>query len=187
MGASASASRALAGQSARSGLRAREDAADEDVDRPREPLIVGAGHDLVPCGVDAGILVRRSAVDRLGDGPSGAPGSEPWQGDQPAVVADPMKLEDFTNEPGADEPFTGLAAETEMGHVQLKVTDAELKAIEPCSSSPTGSAPTEENPSPRTPRTSSASTCCCPRRRTCAHWPSGSPRPTIPTHSRRTC
>jgi catechol-2,3-dioxygenase len=54
-----------------------------------------------------------------------------WQGDQPAVVADPMKLEDFTNEPGADEPFTGLPAGTEMGHVQLKVTDAELKATEP--------------------------------------------------------
>jgi catechol 2,3-dioxygenase len=54
-----------------------------------------------------------------------------WQGDQPAVVLDPMKLEDFTNEPGADEPFTGLPAGTEMGHVQLKVTDAELKATEP--------------------------------------------------------
>ncbi len=54
-----------------------------------------------------------------------------WQGDQPAVVADPMKLEDFTAEPGADEPFTGLPVGTEMGHVQLKVTDAELKATEP--------------------------------------------------------
>jgi catechol 2,3-dioxygenase len=54
-----------------------------------------------------------------------------WQGDRPAIVADPMKLEDFTNAPGADEPFTGLPAGTEMGHVQLKVTDAELKATEP--------------------------------------------------------
>ncbi|WNV85626.1 VOC family protein [Umezawaea sp. Da 62-37] len=54
-----------------------------------------------------------------------------WQGDQPAVVADPLRLEDFAAEPGADEPFTGLPAGTEMGHVQLKVTDAELKATEP--------------------------------------------------------
>jgi catechol 2,3-dioxygenase len=54
-----------------------------------------------------------------------------WQGDQPAVVLDPLKLEDFAAEPGADEPFEGLPAGTEMGHVQLKVTDAELRASEP--------------------------------------------------------
>jgi catechol 2,3-dioxygenase len=42
-----------------------------------------------------------------------------------------MKPADFTGEPGADEPFTGLPPGTEMGHVQLKVTDAELKATEP--------------------------------------------------------
>jgi catechol 2,3-dioxygenase len=54
-----------------------------------------------------------------------------WQGDQPAVVLDPLKLADFAAEPGADEPFEGLPAGTEMGHVQLKVTDAELKATEP--------------------------------------------------------
>jgi catechol 2,3-dioxygenase len=54
-----------------------------------------------------------------------------WQGGRPAVVADPMKLQDFADEPGADEPFTGLPAGTGMGHVQLKVTDAELKATEP--------------------------------------------------------
>ncbi|MEV7099813.1 VOC family protein [Amycolatopsis sp. NPDC051045] len=54
-----------------------------------------------------------------------------WQGDRPAVVADPMEMADFTDEPGADEPFTGLPAGTEMGHVQLKVTDAELEATEP--------------------------------------------------------
>lgn len=54
-----------------------------------------------------------------------------WQGDQPAVVLDPLTLDDFTNSPGADEPFTGLPAGTEMGHVQLKVTDAELRTTEP--------------------------------------------------------
>jgi catechol 2,3-dioxygenase len=54
-----------------------------------------------------------------------------WQGDRPAVVADPMEMADFTDEPGADEPFTELPAGTEMGHVQLKVTDAELEATEP--------------------------------------------------------
>src|SRR5205823_6162701 len=53
---------------ARSGRRAREDAADEDVDRPGEPLLAGAGHDLLAGGVDAGVLFRRGAVDRLGDG-----------------------------------------------------------------------------------------------------------------------
>ncbi|MBE8522519.1 VOC family protein [Amycolatopsis sp. H6(2020)] len=54
-----------------------------------------------------------------------------WQGDRPAVVADPMEMADFSDEPGADEPFTGLPAGTEMGHVQLKVTDAELEGTEP--------------------------------------------------------
>jgi catechol 2,3-dioxygenase len=54
-----------------------------------------------------------------------------WQGDQPAVVADRLGLEDFAAEPGADEPFEGLPEGTRMGHVQLKVTDAELKATEP--------------------------------------------------------
>lgn len=54
-----------------------------------------------------------------------------WEGSRPAVVADPMQPEDFAVEAGADEPFTGLPAGTEMGHVQLKVTDAELKATEP--------------------------------------------------------
>ncbi|WP_410606168.1 VOC family protein [Amycolatopsis sp. lyj-109] len=58
---------------------------------------------------------------------------EEWrrQGGRPAVVADPLKPEDFTDEPGADEPYAGLPAGTEMGHVQLKVTDAELEATEP--------------------------------------------------------
>jgi len=54
-----------------------------------------------------------------------------WQDGRPAVVADPLRLGDFAAEPGADEPFTGLPAGTEMGHVQLKVTDAGLKATEP--------------------------------------------------------
>ena len=50
-----------------------------------------------------------------------------WQGDSPAVVAEPLTLADFAT----DEPFTGLPAGTVMGHVQLKVTDAELKLTEP--------------------------------------------------------
>ncbi|PRY39753.1 VOC family protein [Umezawaea tangerina] len=54
-----------------------------------------------------------------------------WQGDQPAVVAEPLQLGDFAGEAGADEPFTGLPRGTGMGHVQLKVTDAALKASEP--------------------------------------------------------
>jgi catechol 2,3-dioxygenase len=54
-----------------------------------------------------------------------------WHGDRPAVVADPLEPADFAAEPGADEPFDGLPAGTEMGHVQLKVTDAELRNTEP--------------------------------------------------------
>lgn len=54
-----------------------------------------------------------------------------WQNGQPVVVADPLDLRHFTDEPGANLPFDGLPAETEMGHVQLKVTDAELVATEP--------------------------------------------------------
>ncbi|MEU9190160.1 VOC family protein [Streptomyces sp. NPDC048484] len=54
-----------------------------------------------------------------------------WQGESPAVVAERLTMEDFTGEPGADAPFEGLPAGTEMGHVQLKVTDAELQDSEP--------------------------------------------------------
>lgn len=54
-----------------------------------------------------------------------------WQNGQPVVVADSLELRHFTDEPGADLPFDVLPAETEMGHVQLKVTDAELAATEP--------------------------------------------------------
>jgi catechol 2,3-dioxygenase len=54
-----------------------------------------------------------------------------WQGNQPAVVATPLTLEDFDAEHDANEPFTGLPAGTRMGHVQLKVTDVELTATEP--------------------------------------------------------
>ncbi|MER5434310.1 hypothetical protein [Streptomyces sp. NPDC002588] len=42
-----------------------------------------------------------------------------------------MTLQDFTGETGADAPFAGLPAGTEMSHVQLKVTDAELQDSEP--------------------------------------------------------
>jgi catechol 2,3-dioxygenase len=54
-----------------------------------------------------------------------------WQNGQPVVVADPLDLQHFAGEPGADLPFAGLPTETEMGHVQLKVTDQELAATEP--------------------------------------------------------
>ncbi|WP_328685995.1 hypothetical protein OG226_48855 [Streptomyces sp. NBC_01261] len=53
------------------------------------------------------------------------------QGESPAVVAERLTLEDFTGEPGADAPFEGQPADTELGHVQLKVTDAELEDSEP--------------------------------------------------------
>jgi catechol 2,3-dioxygenase len=54
-----------------------------------------------------------------------------WQSGQPVVVAEPLEIQDFSNEPGADLPFDGLPAETEMGHVQLKVIDPGLAATEP--------------------------------------------------------
>ncbi|GAB2983868.1 VOC family protein [Amycolatopsis acidiphila] len=54
-----------------------------------------------------------------------------WQNNHPVVVADPLDLRHFSDEPGADLPFDGLPAETTMGHVQLKVTDPELAATEP--------------------------------------------------------
>jgi len=50
---------------------------------------------------------------------------------KPAIVADPVKLEDLLSESGSDRPFTGLPADTTMSHVQLKVTDAELANTEP--------------------------------------------------------
>ncbi len=53
------------------------DAADEDVDRPCEPLLAGAGHDLVPSGVDAGDSFAGARLIAWATGPSGAPGSEP--------------------------------------------------------------------------------------------------------------
>lgn len=53
-----------------------------------------------------------------------------WQDGHPVVVADPLDLRHFSDEPGADLPFNGLPAETEMGHVQLKVADSDLTATE---------------------------------------------------------
>lgn len=50
---------------------------------------------------------------------------------KPAIVADPMDLQDLLDEPGAAEPFTGLPDATTMGHVQLKVTDPGLTDTEP--------------------------------------------------------
>jgi catechol 2,3-dioxygenase len=54
-----------------------------------------------------------------------------WQDGHPVVVADPLDLQHFSDEPGADLPFDGLPTGTLMGHVQLKVTDPELAATEP--------------------------------------------------------
>ncbi|GLY43180.1 hypothetical protein Amsp01_092030 [Amycolatopsis sp. NBRC 101858] len=54
-----------------------------------------------------------------------------WQDGRPVLVADPLAMTDFSGEPGWDRPFDGLPAGTELGHVQLKVTDPELAATEP--------------------------------------------------------
>jgi catechol 2,3-dioxygenase len=54
-----------------------------------------------------------------------------WVDGRPAVVADVIELADLLGEPGADLPYGGLPAGTEMGHVQLKVTDPGLAATEP--------------------------------------------------------
>jgi catechol 2,3-dioxygenase len=53
-----------------------------------------------------------------------------WQDGLPVLVADPLTLADFRDEPGATLPFEGLPAGTELDHVQLKVTDAGLTASE---------------------------------------------------------
>lgn len=50
---------------------------------------------------------------------------------KPAIVADPVKLDDLLSEPGSDRPFTVLPDDTTMSHVQLKVTDAALAQTEP--------------------------------------------------------
>ncbi|WP_033289799.1 VOC family protein [Amycolatopsis jejuensis] len=55
----------------------------------------------------------------------------PWADGLPALIADPLELADLTDSPEAGQPFDGLAAGTELGHVQLKVTDAELAETEP--------------------------------------------------------
>ncbi len=54
-----------------------------------------------------------------------------WQDGHPAAVADPLSPQRLADEPGADLPFEGLPATTEMGHVQLKVTDPGLTSTEP--------------------------------------------------------
>jgi catechol 2,3-dioxygenase len=53
-----------------------------------------------------------------------------WQDGRPAAVADPLSEELLFGEAGADQPYTGLPAGTTMGHVQLKVTDADLTATQ---------------------------------------------------------
>uniref|UniRef100_UPI001E2D9C09 VOC family protein n=1 Tax=Amycolatopsis sp. CA-126428 TaxID=2073158 RepID=UPI001E2D9C09 len=53
---------------------------------------------------------------------------EQWQWTEeglPIVVATPIAVQDLLTEPGANTPAP-LPAETQMGHVQLKVTDAAL-------------------------------------------------------------
>ena len=49
-----------------------------------------------------------------------------WQGGLPVLVADPITLDDFSHEPGIEVPFDRLPADTQLDHVQLKVTDADL-------------------------------------------------------------
>lgn len=53
-----------------------------------------------------------------------------WRDGRPVVVADPLHLNDFSREPGAELPFDGLPPGTGLGHVQLKVTDPGLAATE---------------------------------------------------------
>ncbi|MFD2468643.1 VOC family protein [Amycolatopsis silviterrae] len=52
-----------------------------------------------------------------------------WENGLPALVADPVELSALTD--GSEAPFDGLARDTVLGHVQLKVTDAELADTEP--------------------------------------------------------
>ncbi|WP_063890726.1 VOC family protein [Sciscionella sediminilitoris] len=54
-----------------------------------------------------------------------------WADGLPVLVAHPMELSALTADPEAEAPFEGLAPATELGHVQLKVTDAELEDSEP--------------------------------------------------------
>jgi catechol 2,3-dioxygenase len=54
-----------------------------------------------------------------------------WQNGRPVLVADPLEMQDFSGEPGADLPFDSLPPDTELGHVQLKLTDPGLAATEP--------------------------------------------------------
>ncbi|WP_406632559.1 VOC family protein [Amycolatopsis sp. WGS_07] len=54
-----------------------------------------------------------------------------WENGLPALVADPVELSALTDSPEAEAPFDGLAGGTVLGHVQLKVTDAELADTEP--------------------------------------------------------
>lgn len=119
-----------------------------------------------------------------------------WQNGRPVLVADPLEMRDFSGEPGADLPFDSLPPDTELGHVQLKVTDPGLAVTEPfycdllgfevearlgpCFSPsglpPTGSARPGESPHPRTAPGSSASIWCAPPQTTLTSWPAGFPR-----------
>jgi catechol 2,3-dioxygenase len=47
------------------------------------------------------------------------------------IVSDPVTLAHLLAEPGAGTPFTGLPQGTDIGHVQLKVTDPDLTITEP--------------------------------------------------------
>jgi catechol 2,3-dioxygenase len=53
-----------------------------------------------------------------------------WENGYPVLVADPLDIRSLLAEPGADQPFDGLPANSTLGHVQLKVTDPGVKATE---------------------------------------------------------
>lgn len=53
-----------------------------------------------------------------------------WENGHPVLVADPLDTGQLLAEPGADQPFEGLPADSTLGHVQLKVTDPGVKATE---------------------------------------------------------
>ncbi len=53
-----------------------------------------------------------------------------WENGYPVLVADPLDIGALLAEPGADQPFEGLPADSTLGHIQLKVTDPGVKATE---------------------------------------------------------
>ena len=50
---------------------------------------------------------------------------EQWEGQVRRMTTLPLDLDDLLATPGGEEPFTGLAPGTRMGHVHLRVADVE--------------------------------------------------------------